>query len=858
MQVQFQGRVLSRLLATGWATAFVLATASGGVAGSPLEEARGHHRAGRLDQAVTAYRDALAVDSLDNASRAVAANNLCVILDSRGELESAEEACRQALEIRRALGDRLRLARTLNNLGLVLQHRGRYREAVAGFSEALAINRELEESLAESINLANLGAVATLAGRFQEALDRHAEVSELARVHAGEPWAAEQQRIAEINRAVVLERLGSYRQALEIYGRLLDETQGLSPEEEASILVNSGVIYRNLGDPVQAIERFDEAATAYSEMGDRSGLAHARLNVGIARHLNLEDLSGARAAYESALKLVEDAGDQALEIEILGFLGRLLLASEGAEAASETFEQALALARDSGSAEGEWVALAGLGASERVRGRLQAALGRFESAIALIEEGRSEVVRSDYRASFFADKRSVYSEALDVLAALAGRTGLEDRERSELAARALHVAQRAKSRDLLDALDLRRAGVEWPATPMVPLDTAEIQRRLRGDRLLEYYVTDTDVLLWRVGSDSIRLVRLGDPDPILEAVESVHRALANGEEPSGELVDRASALLLGPLEEMSDAFDDRALWIAPDRLLFYLPFEIVNVAAESGREPVRLIERARIAYLPSAWALPDAAERQRPGEFDVTFVGFGGVSVNRGPVSPAWVSELGIGPLPAARDELEAVAKRLGGSGRTFFEARATEASFREIAKQRVGVMHFATHSALVNPPRGATAILLTPDGEDDGLLSPAEVAGSTVSASLVVLAACTTAPSGEEDGSAVSNLTGAFLAAGSRAVLATLWPVSDQPTAVFMEQFYYRLGRGLAPAEALRETKLQFMSEESWQNPALWSGYVLVGSSPPIAGHRPAWMLIGALVLAAAVGLAIWRTRAP
>ncbi len=124
------------------------------------------------------------------------------------------------------------------------------------------------------------------------------------------------------------------------------------------------------------------------------------------------------------------------------------------------------------------------------------------------------------------------------------------------------------------------------------------------------------------------------------------------------------------------------------------------------------------------------------------------------------------------------------------------------------------------------------------------------------MLAACRTALGPGEDGQALSSLTGAFLAAGSRGVVATLWDVDDATTAAFMEQFYWGLGRGLRPAEALREAKRRLRADPRWSRPALWAGYVLIGNPPPVAERRaPGWAW--GLGLALAVGLAAligWR----
>jgi CHAT domain-containing protein len=161
--------------------------------------------------------------------------------------------------------------------------------------------------------------------------------------------------------------------------------------------------------------------------------------------------------------------------------------------------------------------------------------------------------------------------------------------------------------------------------------------------------------------------------------------------------------------------------------------------------------------------------------------------------------------------------------------------------------------------PGAGTAILLTPAGDDDGLLSPAEIATLRGSADLTVLAACSTALAPEAgSGDALATLTGSFLAAGSPAVVATLWDVGDDATAVFMEQLYHQLGRGHPPAEALRRAKERLRSDPRWKNPALWAGYVLVGEAPAVVRRPLASLWIWVAVALAAIPLAwiVFRRR--
>jgi len=86
--------------------------------------------------------------------------------------------------------------------------------------------------------------------------------------------------------------------------------------------------------------------------------------------------------------------------------------------------------------------------------------------------------------------------------------------------------------------------------------------------------------------------------------------------------------------------------------------------------------------------------------------------------------------------------------------------------------------------------VKLAPDGAEDGRLEVHEVFGLQLSADLVRVVGL---PDGTRLGRARRcaggddwvGLTRAFLHAGARHVVATLWPVDDWATAVLMERFY-------------------------------------------------------------------------
>lgn len=106
---------------------------------------------------------------------------------------------------------------------------------------------------------------------------------------------------------------------------------------------------------------------------------------------------------------------------------------------------------------------------------------------------------------------------------------------------------------------------------------------------------------------------------------------------------------------------------------------------------------------------------------------------------------------------------------------------------------------------------------------------GLGISADLVVLSACQTAlGSGAQadvpPGDDWVGLSRAFLLAGARQVLGTLWPVDDWATATFMKQFYGHLARGMTPERALSLTQRVMAASTSTSDPFYWAGFVLVG----------------------------------
>ena len=119
----------------------------------------------------------------------------------------------------------------------------------------------------------------------------------------------------------------------------------------------------------------------------------------------------------------------------------------------------------------------------------------------------------------------------------------------------------------------------------------------------------------------------------------------------------------------------------------------------------------------------------------------------------------------------------------------------------------------------------------------------------LVTLSACETERGRLSQGEGVQAFGRALLAAGAASAVTTLWRVTDQTTAAFMEMYYSRLAAGQSKVEALRDTKAAFLDSASEQShPYYWAAYVLWGGgheSLPVALAGPRLWLSIAFILA-------------
>lgn len=207
-------------------------------------------------------------------------------------------------------------------------------------------------------------------------------------------------------------------------------------------------------------------------------------------------------------------------------------------------------------------------------------------------------------------------------------------------------------------------------------------------------------------------------------------------------------------------------------------------------------------------------------------------------------AELGrLARLPDTADEIKEIAAILGADSQVYLQLRANEKEVKTRDWRDRRIVMFATHGLVpgeldgLNQPALALTAPEVAGVDGDGLLTVEEILNLKLDADWVVLSACNTASGSAEGAEALSGLGRAFFYAGTRALLASNWPVETVSAKLMTTGIFKRQAAqaGLSKSEALRSTMLNLMdtgeakdgagnAAYSYAHPLFWAPFALVG----------------------------------
>lgn len=785
-------------------------------AASHFEQGIAFQEAGKLDDADRELRSAIVElrGSRDRVNLGKALSIESWVCVSLGKNADGFAMAVEAAQLHRVLNDQRHLADDLNTAALAKQNLGEYSAALEYFQQALRVDRGNNDAEGEITRLDNIGNVYFFEGRYFDALRSYEDAKAKSDATTNAPWNPRRRQVAIANLAAVYQVVGQEEVALELYRSLTGNPRAMPPREYAQLLLNQGALYRRLGDPVKALDLYKSAQEFFARDHYSDGEIGALRNTGIACALDLHDYTGALEAFDRALTLAENSANRRGIVQARLYRGEALRRLHKLDGAAVDAESALSGAAAAGMTEEQWRAQYLRGRIAEQTGDAYLARQNYTDSIRAIESMRSGLQDTSLRNEFLADKRDVY----DALIALRLKDGAP-------AAEIFRWMEQSRARSFNDRFSL--GSIQ---------NLAVIQSHLPADSLLlEFWVTpDSAAAVW-ISPAGAGIVRYSAD--INAHAEKLNQALRSGDgwrEPAREL---GNALLSGvPVAKHTI--------VIPDGSLATIPLEALFVPGSNRL----LIENSDLLYLPSAQFLLQSAPARKPLlPWNTEMIAWADPAASEAnPLADKWER------LSASGDEVRAISKRL--SGRSELHVGSDAQKRFLTASGAVPVLHFATHAAIDVERPERSRILLAGDYVFQGEISKLDLKG----VDLVTLSACDTALGKLIRGEGLQAFHRAFLAAGARSTVSSLWRVPDEGTAAFMEQFYYFLARGQTKSQALRSAKLVLLrSRSTLENPRYWAAFVLTGDGFAPLPQVLSWSLvlfIGAAI-AGLMALIVWAT---
>ena len=702
-----------------------------------------------------------------------------------------------------ATGDTGGQIRFLELIGRGFEEVNRHAEALRFFERAIKLAGAEKDSGLPFIAYEGKAQALVALGRAEEAKT----VLEDALVKARSQQKRGHEAQLLILLAQVASETGDKKQAiayLEDSGQFATRVQFFRMEADA--MFELAKLYRDIGDLATADARATQGLAASQRVGDRYY---------VPRNLTtLADLKARRGRIAEANALYEQAED-VIEGMLIS-VDEPYWNSSVAASMSQTYLQHFELGSKSGDVPGAFRVL------ERVRGRTLAWALEDRKSLPTEESGQTASLESDV---------------------------------ADLQVQLMQTSSAGEREPLLDKLVEyeRRLGLAWTSgdapnhgLPVQPASLTKVQEDLKpGEVLLEYVLDDPTSFCVSVSRKAayIRVLPAGRKEVEKLTQEFIDEIRAKGT--GAEVSKRLYAVLVKPVPQAATA---TRFIIAPDDKLNLLPFEALR--DDQGEY---LLKSRVISYVPSGTILDtlqrtekrQSAPRPLLAVGDVAYENQGGAGRRiptpaslRGRIERgmADLSGIGLHDLPQTREEVEEIGKIVGPDAVMLLGKDATETAFKKEPLDQFRVLHLAVHGFADTqyPERSALVLGADTKSGDDGLLQVREIIRLRLNAELTSLSACDTGVGKLQGQEGISNLVEAFLVAGSRSVVASLWSADDTFASALMEQFYKRLAQGEDTSSALRDAKLDLLTKFGDQmSPFYWAAFISVGETSTPIGIR-------------------------
>ena len=841
---------------------------------------------GKQDEALDSYKQAAEIfeAEFEPLSKAKALLAIGQVLIKQNKPKEAVTTLSEARDIFKDVEPGSWYIDTLTSLGTAEAETGHYAEADNAYQEAMKLAVASKSSAKQRALLSEMGYSFLLRGSPERALNKFLEAYSL--ISIDNPADAKTRGVLLTDIAMCYKALGQLAAAIHHYEQAcIDFEKANDQASRATTLSSLAVAYLDSGMYSEFQRNYDQAKLLLGMLkNDRDD---ALLAYNMAQYDLLKGhTADAVPLYEEALAKLRAVHDSKGEGQVLRGLGLAYILLGRVGKALEFYQQAQVLAESSGSIEAQWDCALGMGKAYKALGQFDQSAEQLRHAADLVEKERAQLSRDTFKTFNMDLRQDCFTELIDVLL------------RSNKADEALEVAERGRARAFLDLLEGRRsrrpgdamtagfkpievepapasAPAAAPAKPQMvaqlpPAGTRAVQVLPRasvivessaispinalppgldeirslvkrsGSTFVEYYVLPDKLVSWVIHPDG----KIETPPPtvvtrrqLTDKITSAYRSIVAQPKTPAEVRQLAqmraanlaelNQLLVEPVAPYLPKSPEAVITIVPHGPLFSVPF-----AALMQSNNRFLVEDHTLGYVPAIGVLRATQKlAEESGKEPDRLLAFG---------NPITKRIAFLGTLPYAEKEVNHIADLFGKPQSTVeIGQAASKPAFRKLAPT-YSILHLATHGLIDEEHPMESALVLAPEGADDGLLAVRDILElPQLKARMVALSACQTGR-GKITGDGVVGLSRAFVIAGTPSVLVSQWNVDDVLTEYQMVAFYKSYLSKEGKAKALRDAQLktiEFMEHPAEgmpaapagsprANPRYWAAFQLIGET--------------------------------
>jgi CHAT domain-containing protein/Tfp pilus assembly protein PilF len=749
-----------------------------------------------------------------------------------GNLQASSDEYKQVLDLLAPTGINPQAAWALNGLARVSLYMGEPERARQTYREALSAFEKLKNPWGRADSLLGIGSTFDQHGEAELALEPFLQALEISRTNAlPHVEGLALYDLGKLHREL---RKSSVAQAELEAALALGSTE--SPARQAQTEVELGNTYLLASKITEAESAFQRAI----ELSARAPVVEAAAQAGRARlKRDRGDLAAARSAITRSLRITEELRSSVIRPDQrVSFLA--------ARRAYYEFYVDLLMRLD----------------------RLDPGAGHEEEAVVASEQARARGLldllakeQVDLRHGVppaLKERETKLGERIAMLQTMLFAETVKLTETEVERTRAKLARAEEEEKDL--EAEIRRRDPAYAAIrTQAPLPLRQIQELLdEHTALLEYFQGEEISYLFVVTRQGLATHVLPPKRELAALVDRVRSSVnqdsrIQSRRFASDAYEGYRTLLLPAAQELRGKSH---LMVAPDGALYSLSFEVLLTAPvpDAGgpqRNLPYLIRERSVSYVPSANVLARLMPADTERQDGKLFVGFGDPSENPSPEgiapgrrSPQDCASSGseasqsldqratgsggrLRQLPAAREEVCRIAPLFpADQAVVFIGTDATEENVKNSSLVTwARNLHFATHGLLdeAHPERSGLK-LAHASAADDGLLQVREIFNLKLHADLVVLSACESGLGKEVSGEGVIGMTRAFLYAGARSIVVSLWRVDDRSTSDLMLSFYRNLQETGDVSLALQHAKLDLIDHSGYFHPYFWAPFILVG----------------------------------